>query len=495
MNYISTRNVRAIVNSPEAIIKGISEDGGLFVPSDFPILYEADFAKMADMEYYERSAFVLGKFLDEFTSDELLQMTKAAYSRFDSEETAPVVKLDDNLFVLELFHGPTYAFKDIALTLLPHLMTKSKEKLGDKSKTLILVATSGDTGKAALEGFKDVDGTAIIVFYPSEGVSDMQKLQMMTQEGKNVKVVGIKGNFDDAQTAVKKVFTDSEIAKSLLAEGIKLSSANSINWGRLAPQIAYYVSTYVDLLYSDEIKAGDKINFVVPTGNFGNILAGYYAYKMGVPVGRLILASNQNKILTDFFHEGKYDANREFFKSVSPSMDILISSNLERLIFEATGRNDEAVKKLYQELSNGKKFEFDVSKIDEIFGAGWATEEETKEAISDTLEEYDYPVDTHTAVAMSVYYDYKEETEDKTATVVVSTASPYKFPLDVYNAIHHSNKKMDAFKAAQLLEEEISMDEPDGLKSLQTKKVLHDTVIEKDKIAEEVLNFAKTQRI
>ena len=495
MKYISTRNVKATVNSPEAIIKGISEDGGLFVPSDFPILSEADFAKMADMEYYERSAFVLGKFLDEFTSDELLKMTKAAYSRFDSKETAPVVKLDDNLFVLELFHGPTYAFKDIALTLLPHLMTKSKEKLADKSKTLILVATSGDTGKAALEGFKDVDGTAIIVFYPSDGVSDMQKLQMMTQEGKNVKVVGIKGNFDDAQTAVKKVFTDPEIAKLLLDEGIKLSSANSINWGRLAPQIAYYVSTYVDLVSSDEIEMGDKINFVVPTGNFGNILAGYYAYKMGVPVGRLILASNQNNVLTDFFHKGKYDADRKFFKSISPSMDILISSNLERLIFEAADRNDETVKKLYKDLTDGKSFEFDVSKIDEIFGAGWANEDETKDAIADTLDEYDYPIDTHTAVAMSVYNDYQDETDDENATVVVSTASPYKFPLDVYNAIHHSDKKMDAFKAAQMLEEEISMDEPDGLKTLQTKKVLHDAVIEKDHIAEEVLKFAKTQRI
>lgn len=493
MKYISTRNSATTVNGPEAITKGISKDGGLFVPFDFPILSQSDFEKMSDMAYFERSAFVLGKFLDEFTEDELLAMTKAAYSRFDSDETAPVVKLDDELFVLELFHGPTYAFKDIALTLLPHLMTKSKEKIGDNSKTLILVATSGDTGKAALEGFRDVDGTSIIVFYPSEGVSDMQKLQMMTQEGNNVKVVGIKGNFDDAQTAVKKVFTDPEIAKELLDEGIKLSSANSINWGRLAPQIAYYVSSYVDLLQSGEIKQGDKINFVVPTGNFGNILAGYYAYKMGVPVGKLVLASNQNNVLTDFFHKGKYDTNREFFKSISPSMDILISSNLERLLFEASGRNDEAIRSIYKDLADKKQFSFDVSKIDEVFGAGWADEDETKEAIAKTLDEYDYPIDTHTAVAFSVYDEYVCETDDKNATVIVSTASPYKFPVDVYNAIHDTNKKIDAFKAAKLLEEEISMDEPDGLKALQTKKVIHSGVIEKDKIADEVLAFAKEQ--
>ena len=491
MKYISTRNKNKTVSGAEAIAMGISDEGGLFVPESFPKITKADRDKMAAMSYAERTAYVLSKYLDEFTYDEILEMVNKAYSRFDSDEVAPVVKLDDSLFVLELFHGPTYAFKDLALTLLPYLLTASKSKIGDSSSTLILVATSGDTGKAALEGFKDVDKTKIMVFYPSDGVSDMQKMQMITQEGSNVEVVGIKGNFDDAQTAVKRVFTDAKVKAELKKRNIELSSANSINWGRLAPQIAYYISSYIDLVSSEEISDGDKINFVVPTGNFGDILAGYYAYKMGLPINKLIVASNKNKILSDFFHEGVYDVKRDFYKTASPSMDILISSNLERLIFEATGRNGKEVVKLYDDLKENKKFVFDVSKIDEVFASGWADEEETADAIHDTVDEYGYTTDTHTAVAMSVYYDYIDETADETVTVVLSTANPYKFPLFVYNSVTGKNKKLDAFKAAELLEAEIEIDRPDGLKNLKDKKVLHDKVVEKREIENEVLKFAE----
>ena len=342
MKYVSTRDRMRTYSGAEAIVKGISDDGGLIVPSSFPVLDDAKMDALLGMDYPERAASVLAEYLDEFSYDELLGYARKAYSRFDGDDPCPLVKVDDGLYMLELWHGPTYAFKDMALTLLPYLMVASKKKLGDGSRTLILVATSGDTGKAALEGFRDVEGTEIIVFYPADGVSVMQKRQMLTQQGENVHVAGIKGNFDDAQTAVKKVFTDPEVIEKLKAHGIEMSSANSINWGRLAPQIAYYISAYCDLVTSGEIERGDKVNFVVPTGNFGNILAGYYAYRMGLPVHKLIVASNANNILTDFFNTGSYDVKRKFYKTMSPSMDILVSSNLERLLFEVTGRGSTA---------------------------------------------------------------------------------------------------------------------------------------------------------
>lgn len=305
MKYLSTRDSSKVYTAAEAIVKGISDDGGLIVPSSFPIIDGKLLDKLCDMDYPERAATVLGMYLEEFSYDELLDYARKAYSRFDGDDPCPLVKVEDGLYMLELWHGPTFAFKDMALTLLPYLLVASKKKLGDNGKTLILVATSGDTGKAALEGFRDVEGTEIIVFYPAKGVSAMQKLQMTTQQGGNVHVAGINGNFDDAQTAVKAIFTDKEVIDKLKSHGIEMSSANSINWGRLAPQIAYYVSAYCDLLTSGEINKGDKINFVVPTGNFGNILAGYYAYRMGIPVGKLIVASNANNILSDFFNTGK----------------------------------------------------------------------------------------------------------------------------------------------------------------------------------------------
>ena len=319
MKYISTRNINRVVSGAQAIVEGISPDGGLYVPEKFPVLSDGDWQKLKQMDYTERAAYVLSLYLDEFTYEELLGFAKEAYGRFYGDDPCPLVKVDEKLFFLELWHGPTCAFKDMALTMLPHLLTASKRKLGENGKTLILTATSGDTGKAAMEGFRDVEGTGIIVFYPSEGVSDMQRRQMITQEGDNVCVCAIKGNFDDAQSAVKRIFTSSAAAEKLAENGWKLSSANSINWGRLAPQIAYYVSAYCDLINAEEIKAEEKVTFVVPTGNFGDILAAYYAMRMGVPVAKLVCASNSNRVLTDFFQTGKYDTHRKFVETISPS--------------------------------------------------------------------------------------------------------------------------------------------------------------------------------
>lgn len=486
MIYTSTRNTSISVSGAEAIVKGISSDGGLFVPKDFPVLTKGEIIQMCDMDYPTRAARVLNKFLDEFSEDELLDFAEKAYSRFEDGDACPLTKIDDDLYILELWHGPTSAFKDLALQIMPYLLTASKKKLGKDEHTLILVATSGDTGKAALEGFCNVEGTDIVVFYPDSGVSEMQKLQMLTQEGDNVNVVGIKGNFDDAQTAVKKLFCDQEFASKLAKQNIKMSSANSINWGRLAPQIAYYISAYVDLVASGEIANGDKINFIVPTGNFGDILAGYYAYKMGLPVGKLIIASNSNNILSDFFHSGEYDIRRKFFKTISPSMDILISSNLERLIFDLMEKDGDKVDELYQNLAKDGHFSVDVELLDDtIFESAWADEMETKDAIFNFFDLYDYALDPHTAVAASVYTDYIAETEDDTACVIVSTASPFKFAPDVYNALGVSKVK-DAFKAIPLLELMTALNAPNSLKELKSKPILHRLIVDIDMVKDAV---------
>ena len=489
MKYVSTRDRMRTYSAAEAIVKGISDDGGLIVPSSFPVLDGAKIEELLAMDYPERAASVLAMYLDGFSYEELLGYTRKAYSRFDGEDPCPLVKVDDDLFMLELWHGPTYAFKDMALTLLPHLMVASKRKLGDMSRTLILVATSGDTGKAALEGFRDVEGTEIIVFYPVDGVSVMQKRQMLTQQGANVHVAGIRGNFDDAQTAVKKVFTDPEVIAKLKDCGIEMSSANSINWGRLAPQIAYYISAYCDLVTSGELRLGDKVNFVVPTGNFGNILAGYYAYRMGLPVHKLIVASNANNILTDFFNTGKYDVKRKFYKTMSPSMDILVSSNLERLIFEAEGRDSAKVRKIYEDLKEKGSFELDLSQLDlGVFEAGWADEDETNEAMNVFFDLDDYVLDPHTAVAASVYSEYADETEDETTSVIVSTASPYKFACDVYNAIAGAKEK-DPDKAVMKLHAFTAAECPDGILALNSLPVRHKTVIDRDGVKQAVYDF------
>ena len=490
MKYVSTRDRMRTYTGAEAIVKGISDDGGLIVPSSFPVLNDAKLRELCDMDYPERAASVLREYLDEFSYEELLGYTRKAYSRFDGDDPCPLVKVDDGLYMLELWHGPTYAFKDMALTLLPHLMVASKRKLGDDSRTLILVATSGDTGKAALEGFRDVEGTEIIVFYPADGVSAMQKRQMVTQQGGNVHVAGIKGNFDDAQTAVKAVFTDPEVIAKLKEHGIEMSSANSINWGRLAPQIAYYISAYCDLLNSDEIKRGEKIDFVVPTGNFGNILAGYYAYRMGLPVKKLIVASNANNILTDFFNTGEYDVRRKFYKTMSPSMDILVSSNLERLIFEVTGRDSAKVRKIYDDLKKDGRFELDLDELDlSVFEAGWADEDETRETIATFFDlEEGYVLDPHTAVAVSVYNEYSAETGDAAPAVIVSTASPYKFACDVYNAVAGAHEK-DTDKAVMKLHAFTAAECPDGILALNSLPVRHSSVIPRDGVKQAVYDF------
>ncbi len=493
MQYVSTRAKNNVVESAQAIVKGLSEDGGLFVPSEFPAITKEELLAMGDMEYSDRAAVVLSKYLTDFTLDELKEYTAKAYARFYDDDPCPLVAIDEKTYILELWHGPTCAFKDMALTLLPHLMVASRKKIGETGKTLILVATSGDTGKAALEGFKDVEGCEIIVFYPSEGVSDMQKLQMQTQAGDNVYVCAIKGNFDDAQSAVKVIFNDDNVKAQLLEKGYKLSSANSINWGRLVPQIAYYVSSYVDLLSSGELNYGDKINFCVPSGNFGNILAGYYAMRMGIPIGKLICASNKNKVLTEFFESGKYDINREFYKTMSPSMDILISSNLERLLFEISGRDDKAVSELMNNLKTNGYYtlDFDTFKKNASnFEGGFSEEDMTMDTIEEFYDENDYLLDTHTAVAVGVYNEYSRQSGDNTPTVIVSTASPYKFPQDVYNALTGQYIE-DSIKAADMFEEYTGYEIPEPLQNLQSREVRFKDVIEKDQIKQAVLNAIK----
>lgn len=485
MNYASTRDGSKSVPSSICLLKGISSDGGLFVPQSFPVLSLAQIASLGDLSYGERAFEILARFLTDFTHEELMECITNAYhsGTFDNRDIAPMTKLTPNEAVLELWHGPTLAFKDMALQLLPHLLVTAKNKQGIQDEIMILVATSGDTGKAALEGFCDVPGVRIAVFYPNEGVSHMQRLQMVTQRGDNVTVGAINGNFDDAQTAVKRIFADQSFNQLLQGRGVRLSSANSINWGRLVPQIIYYFSAYADLCKSGTIQLGDEINFVVPTGNFGNILAGYYARKMGLPVRRFICASNCNNVLTDFLATGTYDAKRPFHKTISPSMDILISSNLERLLFDLADGNSDYCAGLMQQLK--KEGHYTVSpeilaRLQALFVGGFASEEQTAAAIKDTYEKYGYIMDTHTAVAQSVLNQYIERTGDKTPTVVVSTASPFKFPASVVEAI--TGKQLDELDAAEQLED-MGIDQPDSLRYLHMKPVLHELVCQKDELS------------
>lgn len=433
MEYVSSRNKELRVSAAQAIAAGIAPDGGLFCPTAFPQLSHADFQALLGMDYKGRAAFILGKYLTDFSAEELTAFAYKAYAdeKFGGADTAPVVTLPDGRHVLELWHGPTCAFKDMALQMLPHLLTASLRKTGETRTCCILVATSGDTGKAALEGFADVPGTRIMVYYPVDGVSPMQKLQMVTQQGENVEVVAIEGNFDDAQSALKRIFTDADTARRLDEAGMMFSSANSINWGRLAPQIAYYVSAYCDLLASGRIRHGDKINICVPTGNFGNILAAYIAKQMGLPVGKLVCASNANNVLTDFFKQGGvYDCNRPFYLTDSPSMDIKISSNLERLLFFVSGQDDALVADLMKHLAQEGRYEVPAALREAIaadFDAGWCDDQATAETIRALYEEQGYLADTHTAVAFRVYEDYRRATGDQTPVVIASTASPFKF--------------------------------------------------------------------
>ena len=491
MNYVSTRNIGIKVTASQAITKGISAEGGLFVPENLPKVSMDTVSELAKLDYIGRAKSILSLFLTDFTETEVDSCVKGAYETgFSDAKVAPLAKIEDGVHILELFKGPTCAFKDMALQILPRLLTVSSGKAAKGTKIVILVATSGDTGKAALEGFKDVENTQILVFYPSDGVSPMQKLQMCTQEGNNVSVCAIEGNFDDAQSGVKRIFTDKAIGEKLAANSMAFSSANSINWGRLCPQIVYYFSAYCDLLASGEIKAGDEINVVVPTGNFGNILAAYYAKEMGLPVKKLICASNSNSVLTEFLTTGVYDRNREFFTTISPSMDILISSNLERLLYSVSG--SENVKNWMKQLSEDGKYEVDTATLDEIkavFAAGCCDDTETKETIAKVFNEKGYLCDTHTAVAVKVYYDYKEKTGDTTPAIIASTASPFKFSAAVLEAVAGGTEGLDEFEMVERLAEVTGKACPEQLANLRNKAVRFDGCCSKDKMDGVVFNM------
>ena len=491
MKYNSTRNSTLSVDSAKAINDGISKDGGLFVPNEMPKLDKEFFVRLSKMNYIDRAGEVLRLFLTDFTDEEIKACTKGAYAgTFDNDCPAPLYRLNDNTSILELWHGPTCAFKDMALQILPYLLTTSSKKVADGQTTVILVATSGDTGKAALEGFKDVENTKIIVFYPVDGVSNAQKLQMMTQEGENVYVCAIKGNFDDAQTGVKKIFTNPDVAAKLAENGMAFSSANSINWGRLLPQIVYYISAYCDLIA--EKGEADSYNVVVPTGNFGNILAAYYAKKMGAPINKLICASNSNKVLTDFIESGVYDRNRSFYTTISPSMDILISSNLERLIYDMSGCDSELISGYMAGLSADGKYEVNdkiKAELNANFVGGYATDDETKAAINETYKTYNYLADTHTGVAIKVYNDYVKNTGDKTETVIVSTASPYKFSADVLEAVDSKSTDHDGIKAMAILSEVTGTKIPTPLSGLDKRTVRFEDVCDSDDMIKAVYGY------
>ena len=486
--YHSTRNSEETATASEAILKGLTSDGGLFVPDSIPKL-NVSLEDLTKMSYQEIAYAVMKEFLTDFTEEELKTCINNAYdSKFDTEEIA-VTKKVDGAYYLELFHGATIAFKDMALSILPHLLVTSARKNNVKNEIVILTATSGDTGKAALAGFADVPGTKIIVFYPKSGVSPIQEKQMVTQKGDNTYVIGIKGNFDDAQTGVKKMFSNKELAKVMNDNGFQFSSANSINIGRLVPQVVYYVKAYADLLKQGALKAGEPMNVVVPTGNFGNILASYYAKQMGIPIGKFVCASNKNKVLFDFFETGKYDRNREFYVTTSPSMDILISSNLERMIYRIAGNDAKQCAKFMAALTkDGEYVITDAMKaeLSEFFGA-FGSEEETAVKIKEVYDKEGYVMDTHTAVAAVAYDKYKAATgDDKTPTVIASTASPYKFTRSVMDAIDPAYDAEDDFELVDELNKVSKTEIPKAIEEIRTAPVLHDTVCETVAMEDEV---------
>ena len=485
--YRSTRDDSVRVTASQAILKGLAPDGGLFVPESIPSL-DKSLEELSKMSYKEVAYEVMKLMLDDFTEEELKNCIDKAYdSKFDTEEIAPLVKAEGAYF-LELFHGATIAFKDMALSILPHLLTTSAKKNDVKNEIVILTATSGDTGKAALAGFADVPGTRIVVFYPKNGVSPIQEKQMVTQKGANTHVIGIKGNFDDAQTGVKNIFGDKELEKVMNNAGFQFSSANSINIGRLVPQIVYYVYAYARLLANGEIKAGEKINAVVPTGNFGNILAAFYAKNMGLPINKLICASNDNKVLYDFFATGEYDRNRDFILTTSPSMDILISSNLERLIYRIAGNDAAKNQELMSELKSQGRYGItdEMKKQLADFYGNYATEEENAATIKKLYEDTGYIIDTHTGVAATVYEKYKKDTGDTTKTVIASTASPYKFTRSVLTAIDPKYDSMGDFELVDELNRLSGVDIPKAIEDIRTAPVLHDTVCEVNEMCDNV---------
>ena len=488
--YKSTRDAEKTVTASQAILKGLADDGGLFVPVSIPKL-PVSLGELKEMTYQEIAYTVRKEFLTDFTEEELKSCIAKAYdSKFDTEEIAPLAKVED-AYYLELFHGATIAFKDMALSILPHLLTTSAKKNQVKNEIVILTATSGDTGKAALAGFADVEGTKIIVFYPKNGVSRVQELQMVTQKGDNTSVVAIHGNFDNAQSGVKAMFENKELEKELNEAGYQFSSANSINIGRLVPQVVYYVYAYAKLLQNEEIAEDEEINVVVPTGNFGNILAAYYAKNMGIPIAKLICASNENKVLYDFFQTGTYDRNREFVLTTSPSMDILISSNLERLIYKISGEDARKDTDLMTELKTKGSYaitgEMKANLAD--FAAGYATEEQVAKTIHDIYEDTGYVMDTHTAVAATVYKAYREDSKDDRKTVIASTASPYKFAGSVMSAIDPKYKGQDDFKLIEELQKVSGTEIPNAIKEIMNAEIRHNTECDVDQMEQTVKNI------
>ncbi len=494
MHYISTRGDETHYSSAEAILKGIAVDGGLLVPEDIPQFSSMDVSHLRNISFPERVAFVLSKYLTDYSEAELLDYARLAYSEEKfGENPCPLVQLNkynNKYHILELWHGPTAAFKDMALQLLPYLMTAAVKKTGETSEIVILTATSGDTGKAALEGFKNVPGTKVVVYYPNGGVSKAQELQMLTTDGDNCHVIAIEGSFDDAQTGVKKLFADTGLAEKLHMHQQKFSSANSINWGRLAPQIAYYWSAYADLLNAEIIKEGELVNFSVPTGNFGNILAAWYANQMGLPIGKLICASNRNNILSDFLAQGTYDANRAFYQTLTPSMDILVSSNLERLLFELSYQNPTYIKERMEKLQSSGNYSVGpemMKRLHEKFVGGFTDDRGAIRTIQEVYDEFDHVIDPHTAVAFNVYRRYEQRSKDETPVVFVSTASPFKFPATVCKAIFPGQRLgQDELVLFRPLADESGLAIPEGLSALDEKPILHNKVIKTEDMKDDL---------
>lgn len=494
MQYLSTRDAGVRVSAAQAIVQGLSRDGGLFLPETIPALPAGQLETMAAWSYPQRAAYVMGLYLEEFTQQELLRYAERAYGpeKFDTPDVAPLTQLDAHTHMLELWHGPTCAFKDLALQMLPQLLTASLRKTGENKTACILTATSGDTGKAALEGFRDVPGTKILVFYPKDGVSEIQKLQMVTQEGANVGVYAVEGNFDDAQTGVKQIFSDAALRAQLEEKGYFLSSANSINWGRVLPQIAYYVSSYCQLLADGQIDMGQPVNFCVPTGNFGNILAAYYAKRMGVPVGRLICASNANNVLTEFIATGVYDRNRPFYQTLSPSMDILISSNLERLLY-LLGESDILVRGDMQNLSKTGRYALAPELAERVraeFSGGCCGDAQTLDVIGRVFAKTHQLLDTHTAVACAVLEEYRKKTQDGTHTVLVSTASPFKFAASILHALGAHEIVAGTGEICQLAAVS-GCAAPAPLAGLGSKAVRFDRQVGRERLTDAVLEFLR----
>ncbi|NFS08824.1 threonine synthase [Clostridium botulinum] len=490
MFYKSTRGEGKNVKASEAIIRGIAEDGGLYVPEELPKI-DKSFKELENMDYKELAFYIMKKYFDDFNEEELKECIDRAYdSKFEDPLIAPL-NYKAGAYFLELYHGKTLAFKDMALSILPHLLKASAKKINITKDIVILTATSGDTGKAALEGFDSVEGTKIVVFYPKDGVSEIQNRQMVTQEGKNTFVVGIEGNFDDAQNGVKEIFNDKDFNELLEEKGYMLSSANSINIGRLVPQIVYYVYSYVNLLKDKKVGEGESINIVVPTGNFGNILAAFYAKKMGIPVGKLICASNENKVLTDFINTGIYDRRRKFSVTNSPSMDILISSNLERFLYEISEKDSCLIKNLMAELKEKGKYEIteEMKKRLNILYGDFADEDDTLKAIEKVYENSDYLIDTHTAVAYDVYEKYKNKTGDNSATIIASTASPFKFPKSINEVLNMGHENASDFELVHLFSDKLNLKLPKGLEGLEEKEICHKVTCKKDEMKKVIKNF------